>query len=378
MTDTQTVALVCEKPHTARLYLEAYARSVPEKPWQTLALYAVTAGGYQSAYRFTFPRGLTISDYPLIRDPVWHNHGNFGQSVWGFDPDTQQVRREHDTVGRVIATADTIVFACDPDLSGYASFDTLLRMETGADRDWRFAAAMEAFDTAPATLNRAACAPLQIVHADNLVLHPAHAHARIRAETEHVAAMIDRARMRRFIEYNFRLNALPLWGQALRDAGVSTDDWMISRWLVQVLYALREAPPMRKAQIARLMSGWRCRDGKRHRFGLGSILLAGQGLDDLFTRGFFVAVPVDESERADPRYPWTHALGMRERDNPRYLLSPRAHAVLARLHPDTEDRDLPKRIAAWEQAGSEARPIVERYIRTLFGKQKRFFKRHFV
>lgn len=383
MTDLHTVVLVCEKPNLARLFLEAYARNVPEKPWQTRALYAVTAGGYQSAYRFDFPRGHTISDYPLIREPVWRNHGNFNQSAWRYEadpdcPDDRRVCRTRERVGSLIGDADHIVFAGDWGISDFARFDTLMRVETGQDRDHRFAEAITINDTSPATVGRAVRSPLRIVADENLILNPAHEHERIRAETATVERLIDQGRMRRFIEYNFRLNAYPLWGQALRDAGLDTGGWMISRWMVQLVYALRGAPPLRASQIRSLMDGWRGHDGLRHRYGLGSPLHRSQGLDDVIARGLLVRTDESDPAATDPRYPWIREPTRLERDAPRYVLSARALALLARLHPDTEDRDLPKRIAAWEQAGSAARPAVERYIRTVFGKQKRFFKRHFI
>jgi hypothetical protein len=46
--------------------------------------------------------------------------------------------------------------------------------------------------------------------------------------------------------------------------------------------------------------------------------------------------------------------------------------MLNRLHPDCEDPDLPFRLHAWCEAGAAAKPAIDRYIKTFFGKQKRF------
>jgi len=42
------------------------------------------------------------------------------------------------------------------------------------------------------------------------------------------------------------------------------------------------------------------------------------------------------------------------------------------LHPDCEDQDLPARLHEWQSDWPNSKPKMERYIRTLFGKQLRF------
>ncbi len=57
-------------------------------------------------------------------------------------------------------------------------------------------------------------------------------------------------------------------------------------------------------------------------------------------------------------------------------LSPLGEEFLTRLHPDCKDLDLPQRLATWCTAGLEAsKPGIDKYIRTVFGKQLRFAAR---
>jgi hypothetical protein len=62
-----------------------------------------------------------------------------------------------------------------------------------------------------------------------------------------------------------------------------------------------------------------------------------------------------------------------EEINDRYTLSEEGEAFLDVLHPDCEDPDQPFRTAAWTCLPvDEAEAAIGRYIRTFFGKQRRF------
>ena len=54
------------------------------------------------------------------------------------------------------------------------------------------------------------------------------------------------------------------------------------------------------------------------------------------------------------------------------VLSAQGQAFLDLLHPGCCDQDLPGRMRQWEQEWPVSRPKIERYLRTFFGKQKRF------
>jgi hypothetical protein len=62
-----------------------------------------------------------------------------------------------------------------------------------------------------------------------------------------------------------------------------------------------------------------------------------------------------------------------EEADDRYTLSEEGEAFLDVLHPDCEDPDQPFRTAAWTNLPyQEAEAAIGRYIRTFFGKQRRF------
>jgi hypothetical protein len=61
-------------------------------------------------------------------------------------------------------------------------------------------------------------------------------------------------------------------------------------------------------------------------------------------------------------------------DRTEVSISPRGESFLGLLHPDCEDPDLPARIDNWMTKGFDAsRPVIDRYTKTYFGKQMRFY-----
>lgn len=59
-------------------------------------------------------------------------------------------------------------------------------------------------------------------------------------------------------------------------------------------------------------------------------------------------------------------------------IAPLGESLLDALHPDCEDRDLPFRFKEWgDMPESESAEKVDRYIRTFFGKMKRYADRRF-
>ena len=50
-------------------------------------------------------------------------------------------------------------------------------------------------------------------------------------------------------------------------------------------------------------------------------------------------------------------------------------AFLEKLHPDCEDPDLPFRLSEWQHDPATGHAKAQRYLRTWFGKQKRFMNR---
>lgn len=56
----------------------------------------------------------------------------------------------------------------------------------------------------------------------------------------------------------------------------------------------------------------------------------------------------------------------------RLLLSDRGRRLASLMHKDCHDPHLSKRLATWGETWPASKPAIDRYVRTFFGKQKRF------
>lgn len=163
---------------------------------------------------------------------------------------------------------------------------------------------------------------------------------------------------RRFFDYNFNVNALNLFGEALRhtseQAAQVAPQVGMSKYGLQLLYFLRGQSIMGVAEVIWSMQRWK---GTGKYAGsdvqLGSPASQQQIITNLLALGL-IACPRTHDNRQECQ------------------LTDAGTAFLDRVHPDCQDPDLPFRIRQWEAAWPASRPAMERYLRTFFGKQKRY------
>lgn len=357
MTHDIPILIVAEKPsaiaHMAENYRAVHACTGP--------IYGITNGCMYQTFKFAYPRGLAVSDYPLIRDPVYRVDPTSRMGCVRFEADGRRTPLAAADAQDLARRARHIVLAADADLSGYASQDVFLTQTFGPDWIGRVHEAPHITDLHPSVMRP------QIANAPRLPAHPAFGPDDAEG-VRRFLHLVEMGRTKRLIEYIYTINAIVLYGQALRSLGIPADDWVISRWGVQLLYALRDQPPLSEAKILRLMERWGDRTpgpegySLGDRYGLGGPASRHGIVHDMVRAGLIA--PLEPVPDRDPM--WAKDLA----------LSALGRAFLARLHPDTEDPGLRRRISGWESAGESARPAIERYYRTVFGKQKRFFKRH--
>lgn len=322
------IVFVTEKPSHAKLLAPHIQRRWPDaKLFIVLTLYI-------GPYEFSYPRGLKMADYPYIAEPTWKPRKSFGVPH-DFNVNSLVMKIEggelHSTAftpGDVLRDSDDIWYACDADHTGAHAYYVLLSQTLGFE-------------------GSAAEHPMLMLTAlDEASL----VRAFDSASTTHSAEFKELLRhgmAKRYFEYNFNVNALAVLTPCLRSVGIDTDTYWLSKYSLQLLYALRDQPPIKENSLLRMMEKWR-----------------GTGRYDL-------------SELGSPasRYAMIEGLkrvGLIDSNDGKLSLSERGGVLLDSLHPDCHDPDLPSRLGLWQQNWPASKPHIERYLRTFFGKQKRF------
>lgn len=322
------IVFVAEKPSQAKLLAPHIQRR-----WPDAKLYIVLTL-YIGPYEFSYPRGLKMADYPYIAEPTWKPRRYLGVPH-DFNVNSLVMQIEggelHSTVlapGDVLRESDDIWYACDADHSGAHAYYVLLSQTLGhecaaAERPMLMLSALDeaslvrVFDTCSTT----SCEAFQ--------------------------EWLRHGLAKRYFEYNFNVNALALLAPCLRSVGVDTDTYWLSKYSLQLLYAMRDQPSTKENSLLRTMEKWP---------GTGRY------------------APTEMGSPAS-RYAMIEGLtrvGLLESNSGELFLSERGAACLSILHPDCNDQDLPSRLTKWQDNWPSSRPQIDRYLRTVFGKQKRF------
>lgn len=325
----ERIVFIVEKPSTLR----DLAPHLIER-WPGGSLYGITTLRF-GLYQYRYPRGLRMIDYPFIGEPVWRPRDLELSPVWAIRGD--KIKRLEEEHSEVLRKASTIVFLADPDPTGVVAFHVLLSQVLGDD------AARE-------------CRPairLESMHAEGV------RRALENIESTHdawFASCRSAGLARRFFDYNYDVNALAFFSPvlyALNQASTgrtksTVQSHQMSKYSLQLLYALRDHPLPEVAgsidhHVLLSMMNW-SGTGKYPPTSLGSVTSRAAIVGGLYDDGLLLKSGVSTAGRA----------------------------FLDQLHPDCCDPDLPARIRRWEQAWPATRPSMERYLRTFFGKQKRF------
>ncbi|WP_454914443.1 hypothetical protein [Variovorax gossypii] len=317
----ERIVFIIDKPSFAR----ALAPHLSAR-WPTSRIHAITTLRL-GLYEFRYPRGLSFNAFPYIAEPSWKPRQQASSPAWLIDDGV--ATRIESSPADSLRDATTIIFAGDPDPSGAVAYHVLLSQCLGPDA---------------AVLARPA---LHLTGLDETSIARSLDAISSTADTWFVESL-NAGMARRFFDFNFNVNAFVFLGAPLRDAGVVDDHFTMSKYSLQLLHGLRGRPTMSEAQVVDLMHRWPG-TGRYPPSELGSPVSRADIVLGLRDSGLLVA------------------------DDKRGLkLGERGQAFLSRLHPDCQDADLPARMRQWEAEWPSSRPSVERYLRTFFGKQKRF------
>lgn len=308
--------LVFDKPFVARKVFPYLPADID--PNDTYVAHTMLTG----PARMHFVRGKKRSDYPLIAEPQFvldNNPCYDAQPLVVYTKMAWQTQEKALPVNQ-LAHVERVVYAVDPDHSGIWAFRSALALWFGEEvanaehEAWLFHGLDE--QSIEEALQR-------------------------KRTTRDLDSLYDYARTKRYFEYQWTNNAHAV----LPHNGLGVP----SKFGLQLLYFLRRHPGMSEDALLGCMQGWQG-TGRYPSGGMGSPASRAALLAQLQQLGF-----VD----LDPK------MGI--------ALSPTGHRFLLGLHPDSEDLDLPQRLVSWCEKGLAASQSgIDRYIRTVFGKQMRF------
>jgi len=279
------------------------------------------------SFGLRLPRDLPLSSVPIVADPVLERRPSWKREPEGpspFDGDFGALARD----------ADHIVCATDHDPAGCRNFLDLIvqyAVETPlSDITWLAIRAEHAM-AVRACIDRG-----------------------LKADHPSFAQMAAIGQARRYFDNLYLLNALPVFGLALKAVGIAPVGRfaLLSKYTLQLLLLLSriEKGPLRHGEIVGLMIG------------------------DPAPKGYS---PLGSAKSREAIVSWLQDSGCLEAHAHiqdgivRYSVSERGQRLVRLLHKDCFDPHLSARLQGWGKSWPASKPAIERYIRTFFGKQKR-------
>lgn len=329
------VLLLVEKPFLAKTLAPVAASRWPEA---SLSIVCISPFG---VFRPRLPRGLSWADYPLVSPFLpdrfvldseaffqgwkWSSSDRVLHKVWEHDePQARQWFEQADAV--VVAYSDAHLFqmemACQKLLGKSLQGTALLVPVLSLERDFL----EETFSSTDSP------------------------------DLEGALAAIEVGRVRHYFHHQFSVNSLAILRKTAAGLSSSPAPW-VSKYQLQLIQAMARSPEKPEGHWWLAMQSWRGTgrypvSSSECSSGLGSIRSRSALLTQLFNHG------------------WCRTL---EDGSRKVAITPMGHEFVRRLHPDCWDPDLPFRLDQWAAQGLvQSQPAIDRYIRTFFGKQKRF------
>lgn len=221
--------LITEKPSI----LGRMAPVLTER-WDT-PIYAITTY-YLGLYEFRYPRGLRISDYPVIKEPMWKPRSITNSPAWRIqEGEVTPCTTNPETL---LQNASTIIFACDPDHSGAAAFNILIEQSLG-------------------TLPTETAWPAMHLLATNEAAISQSIEAMGTTSDEWFRTISNAGQAKRFFDFNFNANALALLSPKMRKAGCPDKQSKVSKYGLQMLYSLRDEEASDTSSLIARMENWK-------------------------------------------------------------------------------------------------------------------------
>jgi len=335
--------VLVEKPSMAQHLEPILAEFFPGETFEYLI-----AHPYGMPFVFDYPSKLSWHDYPLWRDAAYR-----------LDPERQR-HLERDETGRLrsmpcdyanVKPHQHAIAITDPHVSAVLAGQRMRDMLQQAGKFESWLGTFTFFSLAQDDMRRQMSRPL---------------------DEEQVRWACASAQLKADFDFSFLVNSAGLLTRCYAAAGGQATSPVLSKYMIQTLYAVRMLESRKvngvpfflsESSLHQQMSRWEGTGRYAPERGyLGSCASRQEIIEQLQRYGLlqYHVLPGKETVTEFSRQPH------------RISLSALGSAFLERLHPDCEDLDLPFRIAQWQEKPFESRQAAQRYIRTWFGKQKRF------
>lgn len=334
--------IIVEKPAVARALAKAAKATWPDD--ELIILSAVTI----TMVSFILPRGLAYSSYPMTTEPQckpdperWHEpHFEFCWANEVIDTGlAPTIRLTIEATSDLINRADHIVCAPDWDYSGVWGIEQVFKLFR------------------PNLIDQDLPVISNIWPLDGEAIAQRFSNMKTTKLLEY-QTLKNAGRIKFYFDYNYALNSLPVLGNLYRDVFETDQPVFISKYALQTLFYVNEQGEKSINRIECDMAGhhWMGTgkyqvDSYRHLDGIGS-----PASRLCITRQLI-------------------SLGLCKLTEAKISVTEKGLEFIARLHEDTRDSDLPFRLDLWmEMPFEEAKSKIDTYLKTFFGKQKRYQK----
>lgn len=334
--------IVVEKPSVARALAKAVKSTWPDE--ELIILSAVTI----TMVSFILPRGLAYSSYPMTAEPQckpdperWlEPHFEFCWANQVIDTGlAPSMRITVEETSALINRADHIVCAPDWDYSGVWGIEQLFKFFR------------------PELLNQ----ELPVIRMNGALDINSIANYMANMETSKLSEyhkLKNAGRIKFYFDYNYALNALPVLGNLYRDVFKTDQPAFISKYALQTLFYVNERCDKSINRIECDMAG-------HHWIGTGKYSV------DSYCYLDGIGSPASRWDITRQLI----SLGLCGDADSKFTATDKGREFIARLHPDTQDFDLPFRLDIWmAMPFEEAKAKIDTYLKTFFGKQKRYQK----
>lgn len=328
------IIIVTENPAVSRA-IEPFVRQF----WPTPHLTFVHAAPYNDI-RFNYPKRRDTSEYPQVTEPSnllrsWDEWSN-GPLALAEGGNLKPVLMGEE----LFMSADRIIYVGRGAPTDAIGFEVLMQGVFGA-----------------ADTRHLSCPTIILRTLTDTAIDTAF--KQIKPFGEVCEKTLQYGRVKRYFEWNWAVNTCDALGDAGRRAGVADDAPSLSKYGLQILFALKDVAPYTETVLLRMLREWPG-TGRYHypdkstRPRLGSLTAMTKTIESLLDSGLLHKVPAESGR---------HEL---------FKISQTGRRLLSLLHPGCEDLDMPFRVDAWCQQGESAKPAIDRYIRTFVSNQLQF------
>lgn len=320
------IVIVTDKPIGSRIIFPIANKYFKDS--EITFIHTLTIGHFD----FKYPKNLKMRDFPILLEPEWKVRNVESKILKPLQMVDGELLPINASIKEVISNADEIVFACYPDRSEIFSFQILLT-------EYCDNATLERPQKAVWISNRTECSVKMAFesqrHTHEMWFQKSYAEAQIK----------------KYFDFNFNVNSSAIFGLVFDHIGLDRSKFILSKFSLVVLYFIRKTVSIKNSDLFMIMHEQWKGTGKFPTGTLGSITSRHEIVHQLINMNLLL----DESG-------YLSLSGVGER-------------FLDHLHPDCCDLDLPFRIESWMIDYENSLPKIDKYIRTVFGKQIRYFQK---